>query len=51
MKQVFYLKDEPEYLNLFEDEYEPLVWVFHCNEAVAYSMELRILIETNYFES
>lgn len=51
MKQVFYLRDEPEFINLVEDECEPLVWVFRWNGMTAYSTELRELIETNYCES
>jgi hypothetical protein len=50
-KQVFYLRDEPEFINLFDNEYEPLVWVFRWNNLTAYSRELRELIEIFYTEN
>jgi len=51
MKTVFYLRDEPEFINLFDTEYEPLVWVFRWNGLSAYSTELRELVETFYNEN
>jgi hypothetical protein len=51
MKQVFYLKDDPEFINLIEDEYESIIWLFRWNGHSAYATDLRELIETFYTEN
>ena len=46
MKQIFYLKDEPEFFETIESDL--ITWVYRWNGKTAYSVALRELIETNY---
>ena len=61
MKQVFYLKENNEFIENFESELIPLTWIYRWTEwnlfpanvvkRHSYSLALRELIENNYFEN
>ena len=46
-KQVFYLKDEPEFFETIESDL--ITFVYRFNGQVMYSVALREMVEKNYF--
>ena len=46
-KQVFYLKDEPEFFETIESEF--ITWTYRYEGKVMYSVALRDLVEREYF--
>lgn len=48
MRQVFYLKDEIQFIESFDSVDDLITWVFRWNGQTAYSKALEELIEKNY---